>query len=129
MTCAHSLVPIELMTSDLAMRAFQASQLARSRFEATRRARDTAPRKGTSRSGVSAAALADAEITRHRIRRGIFHNVAEVKAAIDEWIEHRNQDPKPFPLTATGKTILVKHRRAKKVLAKAGRKLMSQNTR
>jgi hypothetical protein len=33
---------------------------------------------------------------------------------------HRNQDPKPFTWTATAKTILVKHRRAKKVLAKAG---------
>jgi transposase len=63
-----------------------------------------------------------AEITRQRIRRGIFHDVAELKAAINEWIEHRNQDPKPFIWTATAKTILVKHRRAKKVLAKAGRK-------
>jgi hypothetical protein len=45
---------------------------------------------------------------------------AELKAAIDEWIEHRNQDPKPFTWTATAKTILVKHHRAKKVLAKAG---------
>jgi len=61
-----------------------------------------------------------AEITRQRIRRGVFHDVAELKAAIDEWIEHRNQDPKPFTWTATAKTILVKHRRAKKVLAKAG---------
>src|SRR6202023_1947482 len=61
-----------------------------------------------------------AEITRQRIRRGIFHDIAELKAAIDEWIEHRNQDPKPFTWTATAKTILVKHRRAKKVLAKAG---------
>jgi transposase len=63
-----------------------------------------------------------AEITRQRIRRGIFHDVAELKAAIDEWIDHRNQDPKPFTWTATAKTILVKHRRVKKALAKAGRK-------
>jgi transposase len=63
-----------------------------------------------------------AEITRQRIRRGIFHDVAELKAAIDEWIEHRNQDPRPFTWTATGTTILVKHRRAKKALAKSGRK-------
>jgi transposase len=63
-----------------------------------------------------------AEITRQRIRRGIFHDVAELEAAIDEWIEHRNKDPKPFTWTATGKTILVKHRGAKNVLAKAGRK-------
>src|ERR1700719_5306361 len=61
-----------------------------------------------------------AEITRQRIRRGIFHDVAELKAAINKWIEHRNQDPKPFTWSATAKTILVKHRRAKKVLAKAG---------
>lgn len=63
-----------------------------------------------------------AEITRQRIRRGIFHDVAELKAAIDEWIEHRNRHPKPFTWTATAKTILFKHRRAKKVLAQAGRK-------
>ena len=63
-----------------------------------------------------------AEITRQRIRRGIFHDVAELKAAINEWIEHRNQDPKPFIWTATAKTILVKHCRAKKILAEEGRK-------
>jgi hypothetical protein len=56
------------------------------------------------------------------IRRGVFHDVAEFKAAIDEWIEQRNQDPKPFTWTATAKTLLVKHRRAKTVLAKAGSK-------
>jgi len=54
-----------------------------------------------------------------KLRRGIFRDVAELKAAIDEWIEHRNRDPKPFTWTATAKTILVKHRRAKKVLANA----------
>ena len=44
------------------------------------------------------------------------------KAAIDEWIEHRNQNPKPFKWTASAKSILAKHRRAKKALAiaKAG---------
>ena len=63
-----------------------------------------------------------AEITRQRIRRGIFHDVAELESAINEWIENRNQDPKPFTWTATAKTILVKHRRAKKALANAGRK-------
>ena len=61
-----------------------------------------------------------AEITRQRIRRGTFHNVAELKTAITEWIEHRNQNPKPFTWTASAKSILVKHRRAKKALAKAG---------
>jgi hypothetical protein len=54
-----------------------------------------------------------------KLRRGIFHEVAELKAAIDEWSEHRNRDPKLFAWTAAAKTILVKHRRAKKVLANA----------
>jgi len=63
-----------------------------------------------------------AEITRQRIRRGTFNNVAELKTAITDWIEHRNQNPKPFKWTATAKSILAKHRRAKKALAnvKAG---------
>ena len=58
-----------------------------------------------------------AEITRQRIRRGTFNNVAELKAAITQWIEHRNQNPRPFSWTATAKSILTKHRRAKKALA------------
>jgi transposase len=63
-----------------------------------------------------------AEITRQRLRRGTFNNVAELKTAIAEWIAHRNQNPKPFTWTATSKSILAKVRRAKKALAnlKAG---------
>src|SRR6266542_4508168 len=63
-----------------------------------------------------------AEITRQRIRRGTFNDVTELKTAIDDWIEHRNQNPKPFKWTASAKSILAKHRRAKKALAiaKAG---------
>jgi transposase len=63
-----------------------------------------------------------AEITRQRIRRGTFNDVTELKTAIDEWIEHRNQNPKPFKWIASPKFILAKHRRAKKALAiaKAG---------
>jgi transposase len=47
-----------------------------------------------------------AEITRQRIRRGTFNDVIELKIAIDEWIEHRNQNPKPFKWTASAKSIL-----------------------
>jgi len=63
-----------------------------------------------------------AEITRQRIRRGTFNDVTELKTAIAQWIEHRNQNPKPFKWTASAKSILAKHRRAKKALAieKAG---------
>ncbi|MBX9829000.1 MAG: IS630 family transposase [Xanthobacteraceae bacterium] len=39
-----------------------------------------------------------AGITRQRIRRGTFNDVTELKTAIAEWIEHRNQNPKPKTL-------------------------------
>jgi transposase len=47
------------------------------------------------------------EITRQRIRRGTFHNVAEIETAIAEWFQHRNQNPRPFTWTASAKSILV----------------------
>ena len=58
-----------------------------------------------------------AEITRQRIRRGTFTSVAELEAAITDWIDARNIDPKPFSWTAKASNIITKHRRAKKTLA------------
>jgi len=57
-----------------------------------------------------------AEITRQRIRRGTFHNVTELEAAIGEWIDHRNTYPKPFVWTAKANPIIAKYRRARKAL-------------
>ena len=58
-----------------------------------------------------------AEITRQRIRRGVFTSVDALKAAIASWIDARNADPKPFVWTAKAGTIIAKHTRAKKTLA------------
>jgi transposase len=58
-----------------------------------------------------------AEITRQRIRRGVFTSVDDLKAAIAAWIDARNADPKPFAWTAKAGTIIAKHDRAKKTLA------------
>ena len=58
-----------------------------------------------------------AEITRQRIRRGTFNNVAELEAAILEWVNHRNDHPKPFVWTAKANPIIAKHLRARKALA------------
>ena len=74
----------------------------------------------TSSSWLNLVERLFAEITRQRIRRGTFNDVTELKTAIDEWIEHRNQNPKPFKWTASAKSILAKHRRAKNALAIAG---------
>ena len=58
-----------------------------------------------------------AEITRQRIRRGTFASVPDLEAAITDWIDARNADPKPFSWTAKAGKIITKHRRAKKALA------------
>ncbi len=71
----------------------------------------------TSSSWLNLVERLFAEITRQKIRRGTFNNVEELKADIADWIENRNQNPKPFKWTASAKSILVKYRRAKKALA------------
>jgi transposase len=47
-----------------------------------------------------------AEITNKRIRRGIFRSVKELEAAIREYIDLHNEDPKPFVWTKTADDIL-----------------------
>ncbi len=52
-------------------------------------------------------------ITERMIRRGTFHNVAELETAIYKWLALWNADPKPFCWTATADVILEKVRRCK----------------
>jgi transposase len=54
-----------------------------------------------------------AELTRKRIRRGDFHNVAELIAAIRQYLETHNEQPTPFVWTASAEAILVKVNRCK----------------
>ena len=48
------------------------------------------------------------EITRKRIRRGVFKSVPELIAAIEEYIRCHNEDPKPFVWTKRAKDIIDK---------------------
>ncbi|MGB9164425.1 MAG: IS630 family transposase, partial [Rhodomicrobium sp.] len=57
-----------------------------------------------------------AEITGKRIRRGVFKSVAELEAAIDDYLAKNNDSPKPFVWTKTANIILEKHQRARTVL-------------
>jgi len=52
-----------------------------------------------------------AELTNKRLRRGDFHNVAELIGAIQEYLTHTNQQPKPFVWTASAQSILDKVQR------------------
>ena len=57
-----------------------------------------------------------AEITRQKIRRGVFKSVDDLVAAIEAWIADRNANPKPFKWTAKAANILEKNARARKNL-------------
>ena len=57
-----------------------------------------------------------AEITGKRIRRGVFKSVAELEAAIHDYLAKNNASPKPFVWTKTAKIILEKNERARAVL-------------
>jgi transposase len=53
------------------------------------------------------------EITRKRIRRGVFKSVPELVNAIDDFIKVNNQNPRPFVWAKTTETILEKIARCK----------------
>jgi hypothetical protein len=52
-----------------------------------------------------------AEITQRRIRRGTFTHVRELEQAIQDYLQHHNENPKPFVWTATPTAILSKVQR------------------
>lgn len=56
------------------------------------------------------------EITRKRIRRGVFHSVPDLIAAIEEYIRLNNQDPKPFVWTKKVDQIIQKISRCKAIM-------------
>ena len=52
------------------------------------------------------------DITTERLRRGVFTSVPELVAAIDEYVAHHNNQPKPFIWTKSARDILQKVIRA-----------------
>jgi len=48
------------------------------------------------------------ELTIKRLRRGDFHSVADLIAAIQDYLAHHNDQPTPFIWTASAETILAK---------------------
>jgi transposase len=55
-------------------------------------------------------------ITEDRIRCGVFKSVAELQAAIQEYLEDHNANPKPFVWTASATAILEKVARGRQAL-------------
>jgi transposase len=56
------------------------------------------------------------EITSKAIRRGVFHSVDDLIAAIEQYLRVHNDDPVPFVWTATAEEILAKVKRARATL-------------
>jgi transposase len=52
------------------------------------------------------------DLTVKRLRRGVFHSVAELHQAIREYIDEHNKKPKPYLWTAQARDILEKVKRA-----------------
>ncbi len=55
-------------------------------------------------------------ITSDRIRCGVFRSLAELEAAIQDYLDHHNADPKPFVWTASAIAILEKVARGRQAL-------------
>lgn len=70
----------------------------------------------TSASWLNAVERFFRDITVNRIRRGVFHSVAELEEAITAYIEHHNSAPKPFIWTASARDILEKVKKARNKL-------------
>jgi hypothetical protein len=51
-----------------------------------------------------------------QIRRGVFRSVAELEEAINQYLEHRNANPKPYHWTVTLEQVLKKVNKAKDML-------------
>lgn len=56
------------------------------------------------------------DLTCNRVRRGVFHSVPELVAAIEDYIARHNQQPKPFVWTAKAADILAKVLRGRAAL-------------
>ena len=55
-------------------------------------------------------------MTRQRIRRGVFHSIADLQAAINRFISEGNDDPPPFTWTANPDKIIAAVKRGHQAL-------------
>ncbi|MCB1030955.1 MAG: IS630 family transposase [Microthrixaceae bacterium] len=57
-----------------------------------------------------------AQLTNKRLRTGSFNSVAALEEAIDTWVSHWNDDPKPFIWTKNANDIIAKVKRGRVAL-------------
>jgi transposase len=59
----------------------------------------------TSASWLNAVENFFSKMTRQRIRRGVFHSIADLQAAINAYLAEHNASPKPFVWTQSAEAI------------------------
>ena len=62
----------------------------------------------TSCSWLNAVETFFSAMTRRRLRRGVFHSLVDLQAAINRYLAEHNADPRPFSWSATPASILEK---------------------
>ncbi len=70
----------------------------------------------TSCSWLNAVEGFFAKLTRRRLKRGVFHSLVDLQAAINRFLAEQNADPKPFVWTADPDSIIAAVRRGHQVL-------------
>ena len=60
----------------------------------------------TSASWLNAVEGFFARLSNRRLRRGVFHSLVDLQAAINRYLAEHNQSPKPFVWTAEPDTII-----------------------
>ncbi len=61
-----------------------------------------------------------AKLTQRRLRRGVFHSLVALQAAINRFIEEANADPRPFRWTRDPDQIIAAVRRGHQALDLVG---------
>jgi len=57
-----------------------------------------------------------AKLSRRRLKRGVFHSVVDLQAAINRFVAETNADPKPFTWTANPDKIIAAVKRGHQAL-------------
>src|ERR1700736_2262941 len=70
----------------------------------------------TSASWLNAVEGFFANLTRRRLKRGVFRSVVDLQVAINRFVAETNADPKPFVWTADAKRVLAAVKRGKEKL-------------
>jgi len=70
----------------------------------------------TSASWLNAVEGFFAKLTRRRLKRGVFHSVVDLQAAINRFIAETNSEPRPFVWTADPDRVIAAVKRGKETL-------------